>query len=85
MPLVLALTSLLAAFGLLGIYSNLFNPVSPYATQLVVLIGLAVAIDYSLFMVTRFRSERRRGHDTLVAIEIASSTAGRAVFFSGSR
>ena len=82
-PLVLALTSLLAAFGLLGIYSKLFNPVSPYATQLVVLIGLAVAIDYSLFMITRFRSERRRGHDTLVAIEIATSTAGRAVFFSG--
>ena len=64
-PLILALTSLLAAFGLLGIYSNLFDPVSPYATQLVVLIGLAVAIDYSLFMVTRFRSERRRGHDVL--------------------
>jgi RND superfamily putative drug exporter len=82
-PLILALTSLLAAFGLLGIYSNLFNPVSPYATQLVVLIGLAVAIDYSLFMVTRFRSERKRGHDTQAAIEIASSTAGRAVFFSG--
>jgi putative drug exporter of the RND superfamily len=82
-PLVLALTSLLAAFGLLGIYSQLLNPVSPYATQLVVLIGLAVAIDYSLFMITRFRSERRSGHDTLTAIEIASSTAGRAVFFSG--
>jgi RND superfamily putative drug exporter len=82
-PLVLALTALLAAFGLLGIYSHLLNPVSPYATQLVVLIGLAVAVDYSLFMVTRFRTERRRGVDTQRAIEIASGTAGRAVFFSG--
>ena len=82
-PLFLAVTALLAAFGLLGIYSQAFNPVSPYATQLVVLIGLAVAVDYSLFMVTRFRSERRAGRAKLAAIETASATAGRAVFFSG--
>jgi RND superfamily putative drug exporter len=82
-PLFLAITALLAAFGLLGIYSELFNPVSPYATQLVVLIGLAVAVDYSLFMVTRFRSERRAGRARMAAIETASATAGRAVFFSG--
>ena len=82
-PLVLALTALLAAFGLMGVYSHVVNPVSPYATQLIVLIGLAVAIDYSLFMITRFRSERRHGADTQRAIEVASSTAGRAVFFSG--
>ncbi len=82
-PLFLAISALLAAFGLLGIYSQAFNPVSPYATQLVVLIGLAVAVDYSLFMVTRFRSERRAGRDKLAAIETASATAGRAVFFSG--
>ncbi|MGH2465123.1 MAG: MMPL family transporter, partial [Candidatus Limnocylindrales bacterium] len=82
-PLFLAITALLAAFGLLGIYSELFNPVSPYATQLVVLIGLAVAVDYSLFMVTRFRSERRAGRAKMAAIETASATAGRAVFFSG--
>ncbi|MGH2512710.1 MAG: MMPL family transporter, partial [Candidatus Limnocylindrales bacterium] len=82
-PLFLAISALLAAFGLLGIYSQVFNPVSPYATQLVVLIGLAVAVDYSLFMVTRFRSERRAGRAKLAAIETASATAGRAVFFSG--
>ncbi len=64
-PLVLAICSLLAAFGLLGIYSQVVTPVSPYASQLIVLIGLAVAVDYSLFMVTRFRSERhRRGYDS---------------------
>lgn len=82
-PLVLAVTALLAAFGLLNIYSQLISPVSPYASQLVVLIGLAVAVDYSLFMITRFRNERRLGREKLAAIEVASSTAGRAVFFSG--
>jgi RND superfamily putative drug exporter len=82
-PLVLAITALLAAFGLLGLYSQVFNPVSPYASELVVLIGLAVAVDYSLFMITRFRSERRAGRPKLAAIETASATAGRAVFFSG--
>jgi RND superfamily putative drug exporter len=82
-PLVLAATALLAAFGILGLYSRLIDPVSPYANQLVVLIGLAVAVDYSLFMITRFRSERRAGRDRLSAIHVASSTAGRAVFFSG--
>jgi len=82
-PLVLAVTSLVAAFGILGIYSRIVGPVSPNATQLIVLIGLAVAVDYSLFMITRFRVERRAGRDRAKAIEISSSTAGRAVFFSG--
>jgi putative drug exporter of the RND superfamily len=82
-PLVLAITSLVAAFGVLGIYSQLVGPVSPNATQLIVLIGLAVAVDYSLFMITRFRVERRAGRDRARAIEVSSSTAGRAVFFSG--
>ena len=83
MPLVLAITSLVAAFGILGIYSQVVGPVSPNATQLIVLIGLAVAVDYSLFMITRFRVERRAGRDRAKAIEVSSSTAGRAVFFSG--
>jgi len=82
-PLVLAITSLLAAFGILGVYSQVVGPVSPNATQLIVLIGLAVAVDYSLFMITRFRVERRAGRDRARAIEVSSSTAGRAVFFSG--
>ena len=82
-PLVLAVTALLAAFGILGLYSQLVSAVSPYASQLVVLIGLAVSVDYSLFMLTRFRTERRHGRDKMVAIHVASSTAGRAVFFSG--
>ena len=82
-PLVLAVTALLAAFGVLGIYSQAIDPVSPYASQLIVLIGLAVAVDYSLFMITRFRTERRHGRAKHDAIRVASATAGRAVFFSG--
>ncbi|HEU4571115.1 MAG TPA: MMPL family transporter [Candidatus Limnocylindrales bacterium] len=82
-PLVLAVTALLAAFGVLALYSQYVSAVSPYASQLVVLIGLAVAVDYSLFMVTRFRTERRHGRSKLAAIDASSSTAGRAVFFSG--
>ena len=47
------------------------------------LIGLAVAVDYSLFMITRYRTERRHGRAKHDAIRVASATAGRAVFFSG--
>jgi RND superfamily putative drug exporter len=82
-PLLLAITSLAAGYGFLALYSQLVGAVSPNATQLIVLMGLAVAVDYSLFMITRFRSERRIGKAVLAAIETASSTAGRAVFFSG--
>src|SRR5262245_19289823 len=82
-PLLLAITSLAAAYGFLAIYSQTVGAVSPNASQLVILMGLAVAVDYSLFMITRFRTERRAGRDVLAAIETSSSTAGRAVFFSG--
>jgi putative drug exporter of the RND superfamily len=82
-PLLLAVTSLAAAYGFLVIYSQTVGAVSPNASQLVILMGLAVAVDYSLFMITRFRTERRAGRGVLAAIETSSSTAGRAVFFSG--
>ncbi len=82
-PLVLAATALAAGYGLLGLYSQTVGPVSANAAQLLILMGLAVAVDYSLFMVTRFRTERQRGATVLDAIETSSSTAGRAVFFSG--
>ncbi len=82
-PLLLAVTSLAAAYGFLALYSQAVGAVSPNATQLIVLMGLAVAVDYSLFMITRFRTERRGGATIAGAIETSSSTAGRAVFFSG--
>ncbi len=85
MPLVLAITALLAAFGILGLYSQAIDPVSAYASQLVVLIGLAVAVDYSLFMITRFRTERRHGRAKPDAIRVASATAGGPSSSPGSR
>ena len=47
------------------------------------MVGLAVGIDYSLFIVQRYREERERGLDKLTAIERSGATASRAVFFSG--
>ena len=80
----MAMTSLLAAFGILGLYSQLVAPASPYASQLVVLIELAVAVDYSLFMITRFRTGRRHGPPEARGDPTSPPpTAGRAVFFSG--
>lgn len=57
--------------------------VSQYALNIVTLIGLGVAIDYSLFIVNRFREELRRGANVDQAIQKALSTAGRAITFSG--
>ncbi|MES1239613.1 MAG: MMPL family transporter, partial [Chloroflexota bacterium] len=74
-PLVLAVTSLAAGYGLLGLYSHAVGPVSANAAQLVILMGLAVAVDYSLFMLTRFRSERQRGVSVVDSVETSSSTA----------
>ncbi len=60
-----------------------FTSVSQYAINIITLIGLAVAIDYSLFIVNRFRDELAAGKSREDAIAIALSTAGRAITFSG--
>jgi RND superfamily putative drug exporter len=60
-----------------------FIDVSQYATELVALIGLGVGIDYSLFIVSRFREQLRRGSDPQDALAVAMSTSGRSVIFSG--
>jgi RND superfamily putative drug exporter len=60
-----------------------FTDVSQYAINIITLIGLAVAIDYSLFIVNRFRDELAAGASREEAIAIAMSTAGRAITFSG--
>ena len=57
--------------------------VSQYSLNVVTLIGLGVAIDYSLFVVNRFREELRRGASSDLAVQKAMSTAGRAITFSG--
>src|SRR6202790_843821 len=76
---------LLAIVGGLGgtLFLAHFTDVSQYASNVVTLIGLGVAIDYSLFIVNRFRDELAAGHPREEAIAISMSTAGRAITFSG--
>jgi RND superfamily putative drug exporter len=60
-----------------------FTDVSQYATDLTALVGLGVGIDYSLFIVSRYREQLARGNDPRESLEVAMSTAGRSVVFSG--
>ncbi len=61
----------------------LHSPISIFALNITTLFGLGLGVDYSLFIVSRFREELKRGHSAPDAIAISMSTAGRAVFFSG--
>ena len=81
-PLLVAATAILSTFlVILGLTT--FTDVNFIVQFLVALIGLGVAIDYSLLLVTRWREERARGHDGSEAVHRAMASAGRAVVFSG--
>ena len=81
-PLVLAIAAILTAVGLTSLLGHIMN-LSFYVVNMVTMIGLAVGIDYALFIITRFREERRHGRPKLEAIERAGATASKAVLFSG--
>jgi uncharacterized membrane protein YdfJ with MMPL/SSD domain len=81
-PLLLALTSVGATLGLLGPVSQI-APVDQSVMHVVLLIGMAVGVDYSLFYLKRAREERDAGRDNDAAIEAAAATSGRAVVISG--
>ena len=81
-PLLLALSSVAAAIGLSAFASHLL-PQSDALSSVVLLIGMAVGVDYSLFYIRREREERARGVDRLEAIEIAAETSGHSVVVSG--
>ncbi|HEV2951497.1 MAG TPA: MMPL family transporter, partial [Actinomycetota bacterium] len=81
-PVLLGLTAVLATLGLLGPVSQL-APVDESVMHVVLLIGMAVGVDYSLFYVKRAREERAAGRETDAAIEAAAATSGRAVVISG--
>jgi RND superfamily putative drug exporter len=81
-PVALALTAILAAGGLVGLTSQLF-PVDDSTSSIMLLIGLAVGVDYSLFYIRREREERAHGHTPRRALSIAAGTSGRAVLVSG--
>src|SRR6266487_1725964 len=81
-PVLLAIMAIVVALGLVSLLGLAFD-LSFFVTNMVTMIGLAVGIDYSLFIVSRYREERARGRDKLAAIGAAGATANRAVFFSG--
>ena len=82
LPLVLALTAIMIALGVAALLGQAFD-LSIFITNMVFMIGLAVGIDYSLFIVARYREERGAGRAQAEAIARAGGTAGRAVLFSG--
>jgi RND superfamily putative drug exporter len=80
-PLLTALFALGSTLGCIYLISHVVDT-PDFASQLAALIGLGVGIDYALFVLTRYRAEVKGGRDRLEAIEVASDTAGRTVFFA---
>jgi RND superfamily putative drug exporter len=81
-PLLLGLTAVFATFGLIALPSHLL-PVAFEAQAMVLLIGLAVGVDYSMFYLKRVRQERAAGRSPEAALEAAAATSGRSVLISG--
>jgi uncharacterized membrane protein YdfJ with MMPL/SSD domain len=82
LPILLALSAVLGTMGLLGPLSQL-SPVSDSINSVVLLIGLAVGVDYALFYIRREREERAAGKGYEAALDAAAATSGRAVLISG--
>ena len=82
LPIVLSLVAITAAVALTALVGQAFN-VSVFAINMVSMMGLATGIDYSLFIISRFREERSRGREKIDAITVTGGTASRAVLFSG--
>jgi uncharacterized membrane protein YdfJ with MMPL/SSD domain len=81
-PLLLALTSVFAAIGLLALPSQVL-PMDDAVNAVVLLIGLAVGVDYSMFYLKREREERAAGRTESASVEAAAATSGRSVLISG--
>ncbi len=81
-PIGLAIVSIVVALGATSLLGQVFELIF-FVTLMITMIGLAVGIDYSLIVVSRFREEMERGLDKREAIALTGATAGRTVFFSG--
>jgi uncharacterized membrane protein YdfJ with MMPL/SSD domain len=81
-PLLFALTAVFATFGLMALASHVL-PMAPETSAVVLLIGLAVGVDYSMFYLRRAREERAAGRSERAALEAAAATSGRSVLISG--
>ncbi|GGT54041.1 MMPL family transporter [Streptomyces althioticus] len=82
LPVALAITAIIATMGLMGLVSHL-QPMSDTANSVMLLVGLAVGVDYCLFYLRREREERAAGRDARTALRIAAATSGRAIVVSG--
>jgi uncharacterized membrane protein YdfJ with MMPL/SSD domain len=81
-PLLMAIVAIVVALGLTALVAQQFE-LSVFVINMLTGMGLALGIDYSLFVVSRYREERGQGRDESGAIEAAGATASRAVLFSG--
>ena len=81
MPLLVGILSILGSLGILSMIASVAQ-VNVFAQSVVTLLGLGLAIDYGLFLVSRFREEMARGEDVEHAVGITVSTAGKTVVFS---
>jgi uncharacterized membrane protein YdfJ with MMPL/SSD domain len=82
-PLLLALTAVMATIGIMGPLSHLIGGVDTSVNEVILLIGLAVGVDYSMFYLRREREEREAGRSEEAALAAAAATSGRAVMVSG--
>ncbi|MFI9246733.1 MMPL family transporter [Streptomyces sp. NPDC053086] len=82
LPVALAITAIMATMGLMGLVSHV-QPMSDTANSVMLLVGMAVGVDYCLFYLRREREERAAGRDAATALRIAAATSGRAVVVSG--
>ncbi|MET7431500.1 MMPL family transporter [Streptomyces flaveolus] len=82
LPVALAITAIMATMGLMGLVSHL-QPMSDTANSVMLLVGMAVGVDYCLFYLRREREEREAGRDAGTALRIAAATSGRAIIVSG--
>lgn len=81
MPLIVGVLSIVGSLSLLSILAQ-YQQVNIFSQSIITLLGLGLAIDYGLFMVSRFREELDRGLDTREAVAVTTTTAGKTVFFS---
>ncbi|MFF9132024.1 MMPL family transporter [Streptomyces sp. NPDC014806] len=82
LPVALAITAIMATMGLMGLVSHV-QPMSDTANSVMLLVGMAVGVDYCLFYLRREREERAAGRDARTALRIAAATSGRAIVVSG--
>ena len=82
LPVALGIVAIVAAMGLTALVGQAMD-LSFFITNMITMMGLAVGIDYSLFIISRYREERKKGLDKVEAIAVTSRTANKAIFFSG--